>query len=182
MSFPLYNVVLSDSGIDTTTINGRYVKKDGHAIGIASQKGVFLGIYHGYTVIILGKDGVARCVNKEFESRSFGKVVGYAVGARLLGVVDTIQMSVTGPILVVGHGATSVGTGLASLALVPAYGTRKGKRWCKICAKLCLTNAGSTVASGATTLLTPLEIIIPELNIKALKVHKWGPRIEGSDG
>jgi hypothetical protein len=69
------------------------------------------------------------------------------------------------------------------LVLLPCrIASTKGKDTWGNCAFLALTHFGSVVSVSGALALTPLEVILPEVNIKLLKMHKWGPKLVESEG
>lgn len=156
----------------------------GYNLGIVSQKGLYLAIFKGKSCVILGKDGVARCINKECDSSlSFLTRIKNAVGARLLGVVDALQCTVTAPVFIATHSVVFLGTGIGTIILLPAiFHKEKGRDIWKGCAMLATGNLVSIVANTANLILTPIETVVPEFNIKVLKMNKWGLHLAESQG
>ncbi len=163
-----------------TTITG----KDGYLLGLATNKGVFFAKYNGKTCVILGKDGVSRCVHKEFSEKSTTKKVLNLFAARGLGLLDTIQFTISAPFFLAAHGITFFGSSIGTIVILPALWlpSPKGKLIWKTCALTSLGNLKSLATVSATLVLTPIEIVAPEFNVKVLKMQKWGKKFPESEG
>lgn len=102
----------------------------------------------------------------------------------MLGLVDTIQIAVTGcPLFLAAHTVMLVGCSVGTIILLPALlDKNKGKLIWRTCAKSALQNLGSVISTAGCLVLTPIEIIVPEFNIKVLKMQQWGHQLPESEG
>ena len=161
--------------VQTSVGGGRVVDISfyGNNIGIVSPKGAFLAFYKGHKIIAFGRDAVARLVNEEVHAYGLGKTIKYAALARLAGLVDVAQFAVTGPLALAVHSVIFIGTGVATVVTSPLAISEKTRNIPKVCGTLAVSNLISVGATGAGMVIAPLEIVVPELNIKLLKSHKW---------
>jgi len=183
-SFPIpqYLVNLNKYRVSSFTYNGRVIEANGYYVGLATDKGFVLAIFTGNNCYILGKDGVARQVNKSFQCNQLHHKIGHVALARCLGLIDTVQYAVTAPILFTGHMVLCLGGGLGTLVLLPGiFHKSKVRQLWKRSMNLFILNLGSVVGTSVSFLLTPLEIIAPEINFKLLKMHKWGNWLQESE-
>lgn len=184
--FPMYHCNLFFNAVTTTrttTQTHHCVEKKGISIGLSTNKGIYIAIYLGRSCVILGKDGVSRCVHKMFSASSTAKALANFIAARFLGIFDTIQTVATAPVFFAIHTSLFVGGSLGTIFLLPTLlQPRKRQSTLEACTKLALNNFYSILSTVGCLVLTPIEIITPEINIKVLKMHKWGARLPESEG
>lgn len=158
------------------------VNHEGLVFGLWTQKGLFVAFFSKKNCLILGKDGVARSVNQEFKAQTVGKKIQKALLARLLGIIDTVQFSIAGPIFLALHTFLFTGNAVGTIVTLPALCFKSKKHiWEKYFAKM-ICNFNSIFATSAALAATPAEIIAPEFVIKVLKMHKWGLSLPESEG
>lgn len=168
-------------GTEVTTT--KIMSVEGHKWGVITNKGVYLAIYNGKECVIFGKDGVCRLVEKASKANSWKGKIGNSFGARALGVVDTIQIAVAGPVFVALHTTVFLACTAGTVCLTPCLlGSKENKQKLIICAAMAIANLGSVLSMSAATGLTPIETVVPEFNIRVLKMQKWSKSLPESQG
>jgi hypothetical protein len=142
---------------------------------LSSNKGFCYIKYNGNKCRIFGKGGVSRHVIKSFKSKGPLKKLKHALLARMHGVIDTLQYTATGPVLILAHTGMLMYHLTSALIFLPLICLSDNILARHKAHVRCVVGNFMSMVDGCLSLvLTPLEMIIPEIMVVSLEVQNWG--------